>query len=141
MVKRLEHVRDCDGEDCKLTDREILEGLDFSYEEGAKASDEERGQYHDEEASREAFQYLPSIQVRSDWHDPGEKGEALEYELLLCTGGPAVRISGELGEHNEPSSARLEYQDWFTPWEKYITQGGDDDDALLTYARQFYFGE
>lgn len=60
-----------------------------------------------------------SVQVRSDWHNPGEDSEASEFMILLCTGGPAVRIIGELSEYKEPESARLEYQDWGTPWTSY----------------------
>ncbi len=79
------------------------------------------------------------ISVRSDWHSPGEKGEDNDFLILLCTGGPACRIRGELN-NGEPCRAWLEHQDWGTPWTEYITTG-DDHDALLTYARCFYFGE
>jgi hypothetical protein len=59
------------------------------------------------------------------------------YELLLTTGGPAVRIVGDLCD-GEPHSARLEVQDWFQPWTEYH----DADPAiLLEYAACFYFGE
>ena len=33
--------------------------------------------------------------------------------------GPHVRITGKLNQHGEPESARLEYQDWGTPWTEY----------------------
>jgi len=36
---------------------------------------------------------------------------AVNLEILLCTGGPVVRIVGDLSQHHEPDSARLEYQD------------------------------
>ncbi|MDR6858912.1 hypothetical protein J2W96_005244 [Variovorax guangxiensis] len=39
-----------------------------------------------------------------------------EFEILLCTGGPTVRIVGDLDHHGEPDRARIEYQDWFEPW-------------------------
>lgn len=80
-----------------------------------------------------------SIQVRSCWGSPGGKTEACEFQILLCTGGPAVRIRGELDQWNEPSRAWLEYQDWFTPWIEYYEDGAGD--VLVEYARQFYFGE
>lgn len=67
--------------------------------------------------------------------------EAAEYRILLCTGGPAVRIIGELGKYAEPETARIEYQDWDTPWEEYVITNAKDQEALLTYCRQFYFGE
>lgn len=61
-----------------------------------------------------------------------------KFELLLTTGGPAVRIMGEIDEHGEPDRAWLEVQDWGTPWTQYI---GADQDTLLSYARCFYMGE
>jgi hypothetical protein len=78
------------------------------------------------------------VAVRSGWSTSGEL-EAEEYNILLCTGGPAVRIRGELSEYKEPESAWLEYQDWGTSWE--VLRLGADEDAVLTYARCFFFGE
>jgi hypothetical protein len=78
------------------------------------------------------------VTVRSGWSTPGEL-EAEEYNILLCTGGPAVRIRGELNSCKEPESAWLEYQDWGTSWE--VLRLGADEDAVLTYARCFFFGE
>ncbi len=86
-----------------------------------------------------------SVQVRSSWYSPGATCEPCEYEILLCTSGPAVRIIGRLGEYGEPDSAELEYQDWFTPWNRWAPKNYDEfdqfEETLLTYARQFYFGE
>lgn len=81
-----------------------------------------------------------SVQVRSGWHDVGEEADDKngEYEILLCTGGPACRIRGDLSD-GEPSRARLEYQDWGTPWTKYVTTGSDNN-ALMTYAARFFGG-
>lgn len=141
MVKRLEHCQDCQGEDCELTDREIYAGLDLFYKEGDIATEEEREQYHNEDEARQSISEDPlSVQVRSDWHTPGKEEAPAEYEILLCTGGPACRIVGQLGQHQEPETAVIEYQDWFTPWETYHNTTGDEDAALLTYAQQFYFG-
>jgi hypothetical protein len=78
------------------------------------------------------------VAVRSGWSTPGEL-EAEEYVILLCTGGPAVRIRGELNSYKEPKSAWLEYQDWGTPWE--VLRLGADEAAVLMYARCFFFGE
>ncbi len=64
--------------------------------------------------------------------------EADKFELLLSTGGPAVRIMGELDQHAEPCRAWLEVQDWFKPWTQYF---GASQDTLLTYCRCFYMGE
>jgi hypothetical protein len=141
MVKRLEHCQNCDGEDCKLTDQEILDGLGYCYEKDKQASDEEREQYHNENEARQTISEDPlSVEVRSDWHTLGGDSEATEYTILLCTGGPACRIIGELGQYNEPETAKIEYQDWFTPWVEYRETTDKEDEALLSYARQFYFG-
>jgi hypothetical protein len=82
--------------------------------------------------------------LKCDWDR-----EAEEFNILLATGGPAVRIVGEL-DQGEPSRAWLEVQDWFTPWTEYVGTTSKSDpgmlenqasqDVLLTYARQFYFG-
>ena len=144
MVKRLEHTGKCNGgEDCELTDQEIYEGINLCYQEGDKASEEDRESYHDEEQARQAIMEDPlSVEVRSDWHEPGGDISATEYTILLCTGGPAVRIIGDLGKFQQPETAKIEYQDWFTPWVAYYDEtSSEEDDALLTYARQFYFGE
>lgn len=78
-----------------------------------------------------------SVQVRSGWTDPGADMQAEEFEILLTTGGPALRIRGELGEHQEPDRAWLEYQDWGTPWTQYFKV---EQSTLLSFARCFYFG-
>lgn len=140
MVKRFEHCQHCDGEDCDLTDEEIYAGVNLSYTEGDEATEEERQEYHDEEAARQAIQEDPlSVEVRQGWHAPGEDEAPTEYTILLCTGGPACRIIGDLDEHQQPDTAKLEYQDWFTPWIPYGDTSIDQDTALLNYAREFYF--
>jgi hypothetical protein len=101
------------------------------------------GEEIDEETVRERIQEDPlSVEVRSDWHEPGSKDDKpTAYNILLCTGGPAVRIVGTLDEYGQPETAQIEYQDWFTPWVSYADTSSEEDDALLTYARQFYYRE
>ena len=83
-----------------------------------------------------------SVQVRSTWHTPGAEAEkGGEFEILLCWGGPACRIIGELNEYNEPENANLQYQDWGTPWTDHLLDSSEEDDILLDYCRVFYFGE
>lgn len=84
-----------------------------------------------------------SVEVRSGWTTVGEPMEAEGFTILLGTGGPAVRIRGELGPHNQPSRAWIEAQDWFTPWTEYTGSydGGRYMETLLTYCQQFYFGD
>ncbi len=81
------------------------------------------------------------VSIRADWHSPGDGADVdLEYKILLCTGGPAIRIIGGLDQWKQPDSVKIEYQDWGTPWTELWT-GAEEDEAMLTYARQFYFGE
>jgi hypothetical protein len=108
--------------------------------EELKDLEEAAGENESADQARDRIMEDPlSLQVRSDWHSPGEEAEPAEYELLLSTGGPAVRIIGDL-DRGEPTSATLQTQDWGTPWTNYREEAGDDD-ALMTYVRCFYFGE
>lgn len=78
-----------------------------------------------------------SVQVRSGWVTPGDEMIAEDFELLLSTGGPAVRIVGELDANGEPHRAWLEVQDWGKPWTQYFDIEGD---TLLAYANCFTYG-
>jgi hypothetical protein len=95
----------------------------------------------EEEAREEIQNDALSVEIRSDWHSPGDdRGDSLEFRILLCTGGPAVQLVGELGKYKEPESVKLQYQDWFTPWTDYPLDS-EEEEKVLTYCRQFYFGE
>ena len=144
MVQRLEHCQECSDPDpdyCDLSDREVHEGLHLYYKEGQEATEEHREAYHDRDAAEEAIHEDPlEVSIREGWKTPGgEPYSGEEYKILLCTGGPAVRIIGDLNQYEEPETVRLQYQDWFTPWENYHLDNGDRD-TLLSYARCFYFG-
>ena len=95
------------------------------------------------EEAREAIQGGPfSVQVRGGWYDPTEKSLGPEeFSLLLCGGGPAVRVIGDLDDNCQPITARLQYQDWFVPWADFYCEREEDEEMLLEYCRQFYFGE
>ena len=83
-----------------------------------------------------------SVQVRSDWENPGaEKFEPAEFEILLSTGGPATRIVGDLDQYKDPARPRLQHQDWFTPWTEYLDATSAQDEALEWFCGMFYFGE
>ena len=130
MVERLKHAREC-------TDDECTEGKEGGFHSGEDKNDIEA--YHDEENAQQIIlEDALDVSVRSDWHPPGEKSSPTEYTILLCTGGPAVRVRGQLNQYGEPESAELECQDWFTAWQTCDID--DPDDVLLTYAQQFYFG-
>lgn len=93
----------------------------------------------DEEEARRCIDEDPlSVDVRSGWTSPGCVMDPYEYQILLCTGGPAVRIKGDLDQFNQPDTAEIEYQDWFTGWEWFHET---EEDILLEYARCFYYGD
>jgi hypothetical protein len=94
-----------------------------------------------EDAEQTIHEDALSVEVRTDWHSVGaEDDKPTEYRILLCTGGPACQIIGNLSEHGEPETARIQYQDWFTPWTDYRLTS-EQEEIVLTYARCFYFGE
>jgi len=99
----------------------------------------------DQEEAREAalqtiYEDPLEVAVRSGWVSCREAMVPKEYMILLCTGGPAVRIVGDLDGWGQPESATLFHQDWGTPWIEYLVDR-DQEDALISYARNFYFGE
>lgn len=89
------------------------------------------------DAIEESCQEQPlAVDVRSGWGTPGEL-EPEEFQILLSTGGPALRIIGDL-EDQSPTSARLEHQDWGTPWTQW--RRDVDHEALEWFCSLFYFG-
>jgi hypothetical protein len=157
MIEAMEHARDCDG-DCSECDGSgtipHVDPIDGDGEEetcetckgtgkcteGADSDCPEN--WHDEDSARQRIEEdALSVEVRSDWHTPGDEdaNEATEYNILITTGGPAARITGNL-DRGQPTSAVFEYQDWFKPWTEVYT-GQADASILLQYAQCFYFGE
>jgi hypothetical protein len=110
---------------------EMLEPLDIVDEEDPS---------HDE-AMQTIHESVLSVLVRDGWREPGGEigpnGDAEEYEILLSTGGPALRIWGKLDQYSEPESAELQMQDWFLPWTRFPAA----EATLLQFARCFYFGD
>lgn len=86
-----------------------------------------------------------SVQVRDGWRSPGAAAAdaPAEYEILLTTGGPALRLYGHLDDYGEPDDEpELQWQDWGTPWTRYWPENATGYlDTLRTFARQFYFGD
>ena len=105
-------------------DKELLAEMDKLREAaGDCASEDDAQQRIDEDPL--------SIEL-GGWWTPGSEPEATEYRILLTTGGPAVRIVGEIGQ-----TARLEVQDWFKPWTEFPC----DEDVLLEYVGRLYLGD
>lgn len=80
-----------------------------------------------------------SLEFRSGWETSWDRNELqpAEFCLLLATGGPAVRILGEINR-GEASRAWLEVQDWGTSWTEVICTGSEHD-ALMAYVGCFCF--
>jgi hypothetical protein len=92
-----------------------------------------------EDAEAIISEHALSVEVRSLWHEPGGENQPGEYNILLCTGGPAVRLIGELNGYATPETVRMQYQDWATPWEDLVVTDAETE-AMLTFATTFYFG-
>ena len=152
----------------------IVEMVDKLRAAEAAESDEVQANYDEdrplylarEEAERAIHESVLSVEVRSGWYaypsgprDESDRAPA-EFRILLTTGGPAAQLVGELSDSGEPETARLEFQDWGTPWtevrfvdlcalaDKSVPAGSVGGDAietvkayLLDFAREFYFGE
>jgi hypothetical protein len=134
---------DCDYD--RLDELKEMDAEELDAEELAELAEllEQAGEYASREEVEERIQESPlSVEVRSGWRSPGDEVEdnAEEFRILLTTGGPALQIRGELGRFNEPDRAWLEYQDWGVPWTEYHGEN-EDQDALLTFARCFHFGD
>ena len=116
MVQRLEHAQQCDGGEEEDQAREAL--------------------------LRNALSPIEVRPAREGWYFLGQDGggSPAEYKFGLYTGGLAARVSGELDEDGGPKTAVLQLQDWFGPWENYRGLTDEEYDALLVYAREFYFG-
>lgn len=94
-----------------------------------------------EDAEQRIIEDALSVEVRSGWRTPapGSDAEYEDFRIVLCTGGPHVQIRGELSD-GEPTRAWLEYQVWGIPMTARANDEGDEE-ALLAYARCFYFGD
>jgi len=143
MVTRYEHSTRCTEarEDCEALPGDVRDALDLDRDRDATA--EEWQDYHDEDdAEQRISESVLEVLVRGDWHTPGEHSEDAEFEILLTTGGPALRIRGELDHQGEPRRAWLEHQDWGTPWTPFwdaTTAPHDAPSTLLAFASHFLY--
>lgn len=87
----------------------------------------------------ECYELPLSCEVRSGWATHPSEFEPEGFRILLCTGGPAVQLIGELDRGGAATSAILQHQDWFEPWQN-LPLDENDWTALLSFAQQFYFG-
>ena len=89
-----------------------------------------------EEFMREA---ALSVEVRSGWQSPDEHLDPEEFQILLTTGGPALRLVGEL-EDLQPCRSWFEGQDGGTPWTATHCQHEREVEAKNWFAGLFWFG-
>ena len=133
MTAALEHAEECGEDDtCREGCAEGCEHLGEGQHDTAHGCEHEL--YHNSETARERITE-DALEVATGKDFDGTR----TFMILLCTGGPAVRIVGELDEYAQPDRAWLEYQDWGTSWTEY--HGSHETAALLSYAREFYFEE
>jgi hypothetical protein len=98
------------------------------------------GDCESEEDARMRIDQDPlSIEVRSGWETLYEELKPREFRVILCTGGPHVELQGDLDSYQQPDSVRVIYACWGESGEYF--PDGEECYALLTYCRQFYFGE
>ena len=77
-----------------------------------------------------------AVDVRSGWESDPSQLRPEEFQILLSTGGPALRLIGCLDENLCPCRVRMEHQDWGTPWTEFFPV---DRDALAWFACLFPF--
>jgi hypothetical protein len=135
------------------TIREMVEALKEAEETEKPVRVTLQGEDLDADEIRELIEEsVLSVEVRAGWYSP--TGDQLdnrpeEFMILLTCGGPALRIVGELDDHCQPNNARLEWQDWGTPWTRFaiyddgvtIQEASAAESDVLTFAQCFYFGE
>ena len=94
--------------------------------------EEAAGDFASQDEALQAMLENPlDISFRSGWGS-AEDMTPEEFQILLCTGGPAVRIIGDLDGYGQPCRAWFEYQDWGTPW----TMLFDGQSDALDYAQR-----
>lgn len=68
----------------------------------------------DDSALDAILEHPLEVTWRSGWVGYSDRPEPEEFCILLCTGGPAVRMTGTFLERGYAWS--IEYQDWGTLW-------------------------
>ncbi len=82
-----------------------------------------------------------ALSVRDAWRPAGQLTDEQpdEFEILLATGGPAVRIWGTLS-HGCPWKIQLQNQDWGTPWQT-VDISDEGNEALWRFSMYFDFAD
>jgi len=96
-------------------------------------------QYTRDELETALFEDPLSVEVRDGWRSPHELPETNdpeEFAILLCTGGPAVRLWGEFGERGCVHRIEIQHQDWGTPWTRLYDTTDEENLCLKEYAER-----
>lgn len=111
------------------------DGLAFEWSEELAGLEEQAGEYADQDEAWDAIYGTPlSIEVRSGWRSVGEDaGEPEEFRIVLCTGGPHVELTGDIG-----GTVRVVFKDWGESGEYY--PGADERSALGTFVGMLITG-
>ena len=96
------------------------------------------GDWNEDSADDQLREMPLSIEFRSGWQDVLPL-EVSEFCILLSTGGPACRIVGGINSDGEPFHARLEYQDWGTPWTQLFSMSDHERDCLAIFCARLVF--
>ena len=90
--------------------------------------EDQAGEYADRDGARDAICETPlCVEVRSGWHAVGDDaGEPEEFRIVLCTGGPHVELTGDIG-----GPTRVVFRDWGESGEYY--PDADERAALDTF--------
>ena len=106
--------------------------------DGAESAEFDGETFTDPDDVQQRIQEMPlSVEVRDGWKAPGGESEPEEFAILLSTGGPALRIYGEISD----GDGLLQWQDWGTPWTTYHDTTEQEDEALRAFVGMFYLGE
>ena len=95
----------------------------------------EKGNDEESEEARQRITEMP-LEVATGKDFNGTR----TFMILLGTGGPAMRITGDLDEYDQPEQAVYQFQNWGTKWTS-ANATKKEEKILLDFARYFYFEE